>query len=220
MRWNCACAPALGAALLAALSFAADEKKADDGFRDLFNGKDLTGWKFQLQGDAKPDATWSVKDGVIVCTGKPNGYFYTEKPYKNYVIRYDWRYKRPDNLTDEEKFTGNSGLLVHIQGEPKVWPKCIEVQGMNRDHGKLLTVSGAKAVGELKFDAAELKKVRKPVGEWNTTEVVCGKDGEISCKVNGAPISSGKSELTEGQIGFQSEGAEIHFRNIKIKEMK
>jgi len=200
----------------------AEEKKAEEGFTPLFNGKDLSGWKFQLQGkDRKPEDTWSVQDGIIVCTGKPNGYFYTEKSFKNYIIRYDWRYKRPANLAegDDEKFLGNSGLLVHIQGEHKVWPKCIEVQGMNRDHGKLITVSGAKSVGKFEFDADALKKVRKPVGEWNTTEVVC-KDGEISCKVNGTKISSGKSELTEGVIGFQSEGAEIHFRKIEIKELK
>ena len=42
----------------------------------------------------------------------------------------------------------------------------------------------------------------------------------ITAKINGTPVSSGKSDLTEGMIGFQSEGAEIHFRNIKIKQIK
>jgi hypothetical protein len=37
-------------------------------------------------------------------------------------------------------------------------------------------------------------------------------------KVNGVPVSSGKTELTEGPIGRQSEGAEIHFRNIVLKK--
>jgi hypothetical protein len=223
------CCPALHRLLLgvaalavaALFAIAADDKKDDEGFKPLFNGKDFTGWKFQLEAkakDAKPEDTWSVKDGMIICTGKPNGYFYTEKSFKNYVIRYDWRYKKPDDLKDEEKFLGNSGLLVHITGEHKVWPKCLEVQGMNRDHAKLIAVSGAKLDGA-KFDNETLKKVRKPVGEWNTTEASI-QDGSVTAKVNGTEISSGKTDLTEGQIGFQSEGAEIHFRNIKIKELK
>jgi hypothetical protein len=154
---------------------------------------------------------------VIICTGKVNGYIYTEKSYKNYVLRYDWRYKRPDKVEDEENFRGNSGLLVHIQGEPRIWPKSIEVQGMNRDHGRLIGVNGAKIPS--KFDRAALQKARKPIGEWNTTEASI-QDGIVSAKVNGVEVDSGKGDLTEGQIGLQSEGAEIHFRNIRIKELK
>src|ERR1700687_757971 len=85
---------------------AADKDKAE-GFKDLFNGKDLTGWKTQLPKDADPAKTWSVREGVIICTGKPNGYFYTDKSYKNYVLLYDWRYQRPATLQDDSKFTGN-----------------------------------------------------------------------------------------------------------------
>jgi hypothetical protein len=209
--------------VLAALSLgtiAADDNKDDEGFTPLFNGKNLTGWKTFLQPRRK-DITrkdiWSVQDCVIVCTGKVDGYFYTEKSFKNYILRYDWRYKRPNRVADEEKFLGNSGLLVHIQGEPKIWPRCVEVQGMNRDHGKIIAVGGAKATS--KFDRAALKKARKPIGEWNTTEALI-QDGKIRAKVNGSEVDAGTCDLMEGQIGFQSEGAEIHFRNIKLKELK
>ncbi len=37
--------------------------------RDLFNGKDLSGW---VNVNTAPD-TWSVKDGMIVCTRKTHG---------------------------------------------------------------------------------------------------------------------------------------------------
>jgi len=203
------------------LSAAAD----DDGFISLFNGKDLSGWKTFVGGKADPDPvtggeastkTFFVKEGAIVVSGSPAGYFYTDKSFKNYVLRFDWRFKRPENLVDDEKFLGNSGLLVHIQPPQKVWPRSIEVQGMNKNHGMLLTVSGAKQVGKFTFNGAALKKARKPVGEWNTTEVTT-QDGKITAKVNGTPISSGKGDLTEGPFGFQSEGAELYFKNIKIK---
>jgi hypothetical protein len=45
-------------------------------------------------------------------------------------------------------------------------------------------------------------------------------DGSIEVRINGVRVSTGKSELTSGPIGFQSEGARIHFKNIQIKELK
>jgi hypothetical protein len=207
---------------LTALSGPAPAADKDEGFTPLFNGKDFTGWTFVMQGGSDPAKTWSVKDEVIVCTGRPNGFLCTEKPYKNYVIRYDWQYARPKGLTDDSKFGGNSGCLVHVHEPTKgvvggIWPQCVEVQGMNRDHGKLLFL---KTKGSGKFDMEAKNKATKPVGQWNTTEITCAADGSITAKINGTEVSSGKSDLTEGQIAFQSEGAEIHFRNIKIKELK
>jgi hypothetical protein len=202
------------AALLGALVVGLSTSRAGEGdFKSLFNGKNLEGWKFEV-GKADPEKTFTVKKGIIVVSGSPNGYFYTDKSYKNYIVRFDWRYKRPKGLEDDEKFGGNSGLLVHIQEPHKVWPKCVEVQGMNKEHGRIFGLGKFEA--KFNFDAKALKKARKPVGEWNTTEVLV-KDGAITSKVNGAQISTGKSDLTEGPFGFQSEGAEIHFKNIKIK---
>ncbi len=188
--------------------------QAEAGFVALFNGTDLSGWKTVPE---KADKTFTVKDGMIVVSGTPNGYFYTDKSYQNYVLKFDWRYKRPDNLEDESKFQGNSGLLVHIQEPHKVWPKCIEVQGMNLNHGMLIPVSGAKLTNA-KFDKEALTKARHKVGEWNTTEVTV-KDGEITAKVNGADVSRGNFDLPGGPFGFQSEGAELHFKNIRIKTL-
>src|SRR5262249_29521592 len=150
-------------------------------------------WKFVIGGKvAEPGKTFTIKEGTIIVSGNPHGYIVTEKPYKNYVIRYDWRYKRPDGLKDEEKFDGNSGLLVHIQGIGKgTWPPCVEVQGMNRDHGMIFVIGGAKAKGSYKFDRAALQKARNKVGEWNTTEVI-RKNGEITSKVNGTQVATGK----------------------------
>jgi hypothetical protein len=164
---------------------------------------------------ADPAKTWSVKDGVIVCTGKPNAYFYTDRSFKDYVLRYDWRYVKPEK---GEKSTYNSGALIHIQTH-KIWPKCVEVQGANANHGVLYFL-GCKKIGEAKYDKAAKDKATKPIGEWNTTEITCAADGTISASINGTPVSSGKSDLTEGPIGFQSEGAVIEFRKIRIKSMK
>jgi hypothetical protein len=224
------CLPVLGLAAVLALTgthpVGAGQKEGA-GFMELFNGKDMSNFKYVLSINGKtvegddpletPTKTWHVEKGVIVCTGTPNGYFYTKKSYKNYVVRFDWKYTRPPGLKDEAKFNGNSGLLVHIEGAHKVWPKCVEVQGMNREHGKIFAIGGAK--GKFSFDAEILRRARRPVGLWNTTEVTVN-NGTITSRVNGAEISTGKTtDLTEGPFGLQSEGAEIHFKNIMVKEM-
>jgi hypothetical protein len=205
------------AALLAAAALLGRARAADkdEGFTDLFNGKDLTGWKFQMPGKADPARTWSVKGGVIVCTGRPNAYFYTDRSFKDYVLRYDWRYIRPEK---GQKSTFNSGALIHIQNH-RIWPKCVEVQGANANHGFLYFL-GCKKIGPAKYDQAAKDKATRPIGEWNTTEITCKADGTITASINGAAVSSGKSDLTEGPIGFQSEGAVIEFQRIRIKERK
>lgn len=180
----------------------------------IFNGKDLTGLKVHFKDadkDADPAKTFTVKDGALVVSGKPTCYIYTDKSYQTYVLTYEWRFPAGS------KEDSNSGCLVHIQTPHKVMPKSVEPQGRYKDHGKLFFI-GLK--GEGKFDEAAHKKALKPMGEWSTTEVTCKPDGTVSVKLNGVPVASGKTELTSGPIGFQSEGWEVHFRNIKIKEMK
>jgi hypothetical protein len=197
----------------AAFALFGANKPGTKTFTPLFNGRDMTGFKTFLDpkaSDADARETWKVQDGVIRCSGKPTGYFYTDKSFSNYVLRYDWRY--PAGSSPES----NSGCLVHIQEPHQIWPKSVEPQGRYMDHGKLFFIH-LKAL-EQNFDADALERAKKPIGEWNTTEITCDADGKISVKVNDVPVSSGKSELKEGPIGWQSEGAEIHFRNIAIKE--
>ena len=75
-------------------------------FRDLFNGKDLTGWVLP----AGAEKTWSVRDGVLVCSGRPNGVMKTDRHYENFVLQIDWMHVEPG---------GNSGLYVWTGGEPR-----------------------------------------------------------------------------------------------------
>ncbi len=175
----------------------------DDGYVDLFNGKDLTGWSIVPE-SAK--GAFTVKDGVIAVAGKPAGYFHTDKSYKNYHLKFDWKFVKD----------GNSGLLVHITGGHKVWPKSVEVQGQQKDHGRIFAIGGAK--GKFEVDKAAQKAAIK-VGDWNTTEVI-SENGKLTSFINGKKVCSGESDLKEGQFGLQSEGSPLLFKNIKIKETK
>jgi hypothetical protein len=198
---------------IVAVALAGPAVPAGEGFKPLFNGKDLSGWKFFLAKEGDPEKTFVVNDGEIQITGFPNGYLYTDKAYKNYVLRYSWTY--PKN--QPEKTTMNSGCLVHIQEPHKIWPHSVEPQCRYMDHGKLFYI-GFKEKLPQKFDEKAQKQALKESHEWNTTEVT-SKDGALEVRINGTLVTTGKSDLTSGPIGFQSEGARIHFKDIKIKTM-
>lgn len=186
----------------------------DEGFTPLVNGDDLK--QFDLVGFG-PE-TIKIVDGEVHISGKPNGYFATKESYSDYVLRFEWMYERPADLKSDAEFNGNSGLLVHIQGEHKVWPKCVEVQLQNKNAGHTFAINGAKFQG--KTDAAAQKKAIKPVGEWNAEEVT-SKDGEITVKINGTEVCRGSGAMPDsGTIGWQSEGRPIRFRNLMIKPTK
>ena len=88
--------------LVAAASFAAAAESAKpdaDGFVPMFNGRDLTGW---TNVNCAPE-TWSVRDGVIYCTGNPIGGLRTVRQYENFVLELEWRHLRR---------SGNSGFFV------------------------------------------------------------------------------------------------------------
>ena len=58
--------------------------------------------------------------------------------------------------------------------------------------------------------------VEKPVGEWNKVEIICDGDTVIS-KLNGKVVNAAtRVTPTKGKILFQSEGAEIFFRDIVV----
>ncbi|HRQ88781.1 MAG TPA: DUF1080 domain-containing protein, partial [Bacteroidia bacterium] len=64
-------------ALALSLSASAPGEETPTGFRDLFNGKDLTGW---VDVNTSPE-TWSVRDGLLICSGHPIGVMRSEKQY-------------------------------------------------------------------------------------------------------------------------------------------
>ena len=208
-----------GLSTVSALSVAAPA--AQDGWVKLFNGKDLSGWDRFLdpKAGADPDKIWTVKDGVIICEGSVPGYLTTQKEYDNYVLRLEWRWGTRMSRGR------NSGVFVHVVGPDKIWPKGVEAQLMSEHAGDFWLVDGAKLwINPRQHEAKgsrhyyRLKDgVEKPVGEWNQYEITC-KGGAIKLVINGHLVNIGtESELTRGKILLQSEGAEIHFRNVELK---
>ena len=206
--------------------FAADE----EGFTNLFNGRDLSGW---VNANCAPE-TWSVKDGMIHCTGKPTGALRTTRQYENFILELEWRH-----LTSG----GNSG--VFIWGTPIAAPgvpflRGIEVQvldhgyatkyeqqtGKKADwftvHGDVFPIHGAtmKPFGrhnDMRSFPSEERS--KPSPEWNHYRIL-GSNGVLRLSVNGKEVSGGEDcNYRKGYLALESEGAPVEFRNIRIKEL-
>ena len=190
----------------------------DDSFQPVVSGTDPE--QFELVGIG-PEAIEIDEQGVVRLSGTPNGYFATKEPFEDYVLRFEWMYERPDGFDDDDAFDGNSGLLLHIEGEHKVWPKCTEAQLAFGDAGHVFAINGAALEAAI---APEQRKEaqaasRLPVGQWNRMEVTC-RDGEITCILNDVLIDRGTAASPDsGPFGLQSEGRPIAFRAMMIKPL-
>ena len=183
---------------------------------ELFNGKDFAGWTTCLPGAKDPMQAWSIADGVMICKGQPIGYIRTKEKYTNFILRLQWRF-------DPAKGAGNSGVLVRMVGEDKVWPKSVEAQLHSGNAGDFwnidefkMTVDPARTNGRNTRKLATASPVERPLGEWNEYEIIVNK-GDVVLFVNGQELNRATDvEEIPGFICLQSEGAEIHFRNIRL----
>ena len=204
----------LGMILSAFLALSADSITPTERV-ELFNGNDFTGWTFCTKGGADPLATWSVTNGVIHCTGKPTGYIRTVQNYQNYELDVTWRFVKIVPKAD------NTGILVHMQLPDKVWPKCIQVQGKHERQGDLFLMAGAESKehnGKDANTAIPLHGVsaENPVGEWNTANTICSNDVVISY-INGKLLNqTTECTVTNGAVGFQSEGADMEIKQVTM----
>ena len=198
-------------------------------FRPLFNGRDLSGW---MPVNTAPD-TWTVRDGLLVCSGHPTGVMRSAKQYENFVLHIEWRHMEAG---------GNSGVFIWSEGTVPAGrrlPKGLEVQMLELDwvklharadgslppiayvHGELFGANGLQTTPEnprgRRSKSIENRCLGK--GQWNTYDVVA-VDGVVKLSVNGKFVNGVRqASVKKGYLCLESEGAEIHFRNIHIMEL-
>ena len=182
---------------------------------DLWNGKDFNGWKLFIPDETVDTTTvWTVRDGLLHCAGVPNGYIRTEEDYTNYKLFVEWRWP-------EEP--GNSGVLLHMSGPDKVWPKSIEAQLHSGDAGDIWLIEGTEIKEHTDKANRRIQKrdesSEEVPGEWNKYEITCTGD-VIQLKVNGVLQNTGtEASVQSGKICFQSEGKPIEFRAIYLEPL-
>lgn len=189
---------------------------------DLFNGRDFSGWELVTPTATDIDSVMKMlPDAVIASTGKPVGFIATTRSYENFRLHAEWRWSGKP---------GNGGVLIHISEGPKdgPWPLSQQIQTKNKNVGDLLPMAGASFAEPLTTAPGAKPPIKarteadseKPVGEWNTCDVV-SQDGTIEVTVNGVLQNKvTQSKPHAGRVGFQLENTPYELRNVSITELK
>lgn len=209
----------------------------------LFDGKDLSQFDTFIPStglNSDPNHIFTVEQGVVHVSGKEMGYFITRQEYKNYYLRAEFKWGE-GTFAPREGQARDSGILYNIQGPNKVWPRSVEFQINEGCTGDFWMTDGAALTGKDgvrvtgpdgkaqridRFNKGVWKnvvgyrdptnEVEKPRGEWNVVELV-NRDGHVWQYVNGKLANEGTDAFpSSGKILFQSEGAELYFRDIKL----
>jgi len=199
------------------------------GFKALFNGKDLSGWKGlvedpkarakmskdelaakQAEADELMRAHWQVEDGALVFDGKGQS-LCTDKDYGDFEMLVDWKIEKE----------GDSGIYLRGSPQVQIWDTARVGSGAEVGSGGLYN--------NQKNPSKPLKVADKAVGEWNTFRIKM--QGErVTVHLSDVLVVDNvvmenywereKPIYPNGQIELQSHGSKLYFRNIFIREIK
>jgi hypothetical protein len=214
-----------------------EEEKAA-GWELLFDGQTLNGWKRYGADSIGP--LWTVKDGVIVCSGEGlgegtkdvGGSLMTIKQFGNFDLTLEWKIAPG----------GNSGVLYHVQEKPEFktdYATGPEYQVLDDAGYKDPLKDAQKAGSNYDMYAAPATKKLNPAGEWNTARIVYN-NGKVEHYLNGEKTVEfdensadyqeryknskwvefpGWNTFKTGSISLQDHGANVYYRSIKIKSL-
>jgi len=203
-----------------------------EGFKALFNGKDLAGWKGLLKGpydnpdkraalpsdqltelqkeaDDNMRAHWKVEDGILVFDGKGRS-LCTAKDYGDFEMLVDWKIEKD----------GDSGIYLRGAPQVQIWDTARTTVGAQVGSGGLYN--------NKKNPSKPSKVADKPVGEWHTFRIIMIGD-KVTVYLNGELVVDNvtmenywdysKPIYPTGQIELQNHGNFLYFRNIYIREI-
>lgn len=214
---------------LLALALGALVGDANAQARSLLNGRDLAGWHVDVPADStgRVGSPFSMRDGVLVVHGEPQGHLITDAVHRNYRLEVEYRFTGKP---------GNAGVLVHASTPRALYrqfPRSIEVQMESGNAGDFWCIvedigvpdmerrRGPKATwgvteGKARRIANLVDGAERPVGEWNRMVIeVLGRS--VKVWVNGTLANFGTQATADhGQIAIQSEGAPVEFRTLRV----
>jgi len=187
-------------------------------------GTKLDGTKEILNPKTKK-VTWSVEDNTLILKNKGGGYLWSQECYSNFILDLEVKTKGNSGIffrTDKPKDPVQTGMELQIL--PKGAP------GQNKNFAAFYDLQ------------APSKEVSAGFDKWHHVTLTC-KDNILSVTVDGEKVNEMdvnkwteakknpdgsknkykrpiKDYVRDGYIGFQDHGAEVHYRNIKIKRLK
>ncbi len=196
------------------------QEEINEGFESLFNGKNLDGWQGNL-------TDYYADNGEMVVDPKMGGHgnIYTAKEYSDFNFRFEFQ------LTP----AANNGLGIRAPLEGDAAYVGMELQILDDSDPVYANLHEYQYHGSVYGVIPAKRGFQKPVGEWNTEEVIV-KGTHIKVILNGVTIVDGdikeaskngtldKKEhpgllREKGYIGFLGHGSELKFRNLRIKDL-
>lgn len=203
------------------LAKSAKENSPPGGFRALFNGKNLDGWKglvadppkraqmsatelaeAQKKADASILEHWKIQDGALVYDGKGDS-LCTSRDYGDFEMLVDWKIGPG----------GDSGIYLRGSPQVQIWDNPLGSGGLYNNQ---------------KNPSNPTKKADKPIGEWNRFRILMVGD-RVTVYLNDELVVQNivmenywerdKPIYPTGQIELQHHGAQLYFKNIYIREI-
>lgn len=192
--------------------------RAEEGWKNLFNGRDLTGWQERQVSKGKA-GRWSVVQGIL--TAQPgDGWLATKESFGDFMLRVEWRISEH----------GNSGVFVRVPEH--------DFQGSPSEAGfeiQILDDTSPKYRGHLKphqycGGLYHFAGIDRPIFEgpnrWQRYELTVRGD-EISLLFNGQKAlqfrlsehPAAEKRPRRGQIGLQNHGTKVEFRSVEIRPL-
>jgi hypothetical protein len=176
-----------------------------EGFRPLFNGSDLRGWKVY----AGPG--WRADKGELVGPTQGAGWIGTEAEYDNFILRGEYW------IDKGETHESNSGIFIRAQRTATPWIDGYEIQISLQDPNN----PTGSIYGRVPTNLERMREIA-PEKQWNRFEIrACGS--RIQVIINDEMVQDADlHEFTRGAIGFQQHhpGVTVRFRNLRIKTLK
>lgn len=195
-------------------------EERQEGFIQLFNGKDLHNWIGNT-------TDYVVEDGMIVIYPDKGGHgnLYTEKEYADFIFRFEFQLTPGAN--------NGLGIRTPLEGNPAYVG--MELQILDNTAPIYRKLEQWQYHGSVYGVIAAKRGFLKPVGEWNSEEVIV-RGSDIKIILNGTTIVDGNIneasrngtvdgikhpglKRKKGHIGFLGHGSVVKFRNIRIKEL-
>lgn len=181
------------------------QQETKEGFKPLFNGKDLKGWTVY------EGAEWKVEDGTLTGPSQSAGWIGTTAEYDNFVLRGEYW------IDKGETHESNSGIFIRAAKQGAAWIDGYEIQVSLQDEKN----PTGSIYNRVPTNLALMREIA-PEKNWNRFEIrACGS--RIQVWMNGEQVQDADlHDRAKGVIGVQQHhpGVTVKYRNLRIKTLK